>query len=107
MHWSSSPDHRAVFTAHERERRRERIRAEMDRQAIDVLVVLPQWLIDDALYVANQSGAVAFPLRGEPTLIIGGEGSNVAPGAEGWIADRHLARFHTGAVWRGRRRAAE
>ncbi|MBV8715963.1 MAG: hypothetical protein JOZ65_12950, partial [Chloroflexi bacterium] len=78
MHWSSSPEHRAVFTAHERERRWERIRQGMDAVGLDLLVVLPQWLIDDALYVANQSGAVVFPLTGEPTLIIGGEGSNVA-----------------------------
>ncbi|MBV9329747.1 MAG: M24 family metallopeptidase [Chloroflexi bacterium] len=91
MHWSSSPANRATFTAHERERRWRRLREEMDRQGIDVLVVLPQWLIDDALYVANQSGAVVFPLTGEPTLIIGGEGSNVATAAEGWIADRRSA----------------
>ncbi|MBV8714763.1 MAG: M24 family metallopeptidase, partial [Chloroflexi bacterium] len=58
---------------------------------LDLLVVLPQWLIDDALYVANQSGAVVFPLTGEPTLIIGGEGSNVATAADGWIANRRSA----------------
>jgi Xaa-Pro aminopeptidase len=91
MHWSSSPEHRAVFTAHERDRRWERIRAEMDARGIDVLVVLPQWLVDDALYVANQSGAVVFPLKGDPILIIGGEGSNVAAQAEGWIVDRRSA----------------
>jgi Xaa-Pro dipeptidase len=63
----------------------------MERQRLDLLVVLPQWLFDDALYVANQSGAVIFPRDPEPTLLIGGEGSKVAIASDGWIADRRSA----------------
>ncbi len=58
---------------------------------VDLLLVVSQWMAEDALYLANQNGAVVFPLEGEPALIVGGEGSNRALTGEGWIADRSSA----------------
>jgi hypothetical protein len=101
MHWSAAPEHRAAFTAHQRERRWQRIRAEMERQRLDVLVVLPQWLVDDALYVASQSGAVIFPREGEPMLLIGGEGSNLAIASDRGPPQRHAPRLDPRGVRRG------
>jgi Xaa-Pro aminopeptidase len=91
MHWSSSPSLRTGFTTEERDRRWKRVRDSMARAHVDLLVVLSQWMAEDALYLANQNGAVVFPLEGEPALIVGGEGSNRALTGEGWIADRSSA----------------
>ena len=91
MHWSSSPTLRSGFTTEERDRRWTRVRESMRTAGVDLLVVLSQWMPEDALYLANQSGAVLFPLEGEPALIVGGEGSNRALTGDGWIADRSSA----------------
>ena len=91
MHWSSSPTLRSAFSVEERDRRWRRVREEMVKANVDLLLVLSQWMAEDALYLANQTGAVVFPLDGEPALIVGGEGSNRALSGEGWIADRSSA----------------
>jgi Xaa-Pro dipeptidase len=91
MHWSSSPVNRHPFSLAERDRRWKRVREEMARRQVDLLVVLPQWSEEDALYLANQFGIVFFPVEGEPSLIIGGEASNLQVSFESWIADRGSA----------------
>jgi Xaa-Pro dipeptidase len=91
MHWSASPDTPPGFTLRERDRRWRRLRELMAAQHVDLLLVFPQWMVEDALYVANIAGVVIFPLAGEPTLIIGGEDSNLIVEREGWIADRRSA----------------
>ena len=92
MHWSSSPENRYPFTLAERDRRWQRLRDEMARQRVDLLVVLPQWSEEDALYVANQFGVVFFPLEGDPSLIIGGEASNLQVSFDSWIRQRLAVR---------------
>jgi len=91
MHWSSSPENRHGFTVEERDHRWTRVRQLMAKQGVDLLIALPQWLQEDSLYLANEVGVVLFPLEGEPSLIIGGEGSNRAVAADGWIKDRGSA----------------
>ncbi|HEX6513386.1 MAG TPA: M24 family metallopeptidase [Chloroflexota bacterium] len=91
MHWSSSPDNRRGFTMEERDRRWKAVREQMVTHGVDVLMALPQWLSEDAMYLANQVGVVIFPLEGEPSLIVGGEGSNRAVASDGWITDRSSA----------------
>ncbi|MBV8087715.1 MAG: aminopeptidase P family protein [Chloroflexi bacterium] len=91
MHWSSSPENRRGFTMEERDRRWKGVREQMSKQGVDVLLALPQWLTEDAMYLSNQVGVVIFPVDSDPALIIGGEGSNRAVSAEGWIQDRSSA----------------
>ena len=91
MHWASSPELEQYFTTEERDRRWARIREAMDARGIDLLVALPQWMVEDSLYLANETGAVLFPLVGDPAIIIGGEGSDRAVKQKGWIGDRASA----------------
>lgn len=92
MDWSSSPELDKLFDTQERDRRWSRVRELMGQQGVDLLLVFPQWLPEDALWLANETGVVVFPAEGEPALIKGGEGSDRAAGrAEGWIADRGSA----------------
>jgi Xaa-Pro dipeptidase len=76
------------FTLAERDRRWTRIRGLMAEQAIDVLVIPNEWLTSDSLYIADTTGVTIFPREGEPTLIVGGEASNLAIRQPGWIEDR-------------------
>jgi Xaa-Pro dipeptidase len=91
LHWSSAPENRRGFDLAERDRRWHKVRHEMAARGIDLLIALPQWMSEDALYLAGQVGIVIFPLEGEPSLLIGGEGSNRAVASDGWIADRGSA----------------
>ncbi|MBV9119126.1 MAG: aminopeptidase P family protein [Chloroflexi bacterium] len=91
MHWSSSPENRHPFTHQERDRRWRRLREEMAKEHVDVLVVLPQWSEEDALYTANQWGIVILPLEREPALVIGGESSAMQVRSASWIDDRSSA----------------
>ena len=63
----------------------------MSQSGIEVLLVLPQWLPEDAIWLANEIAAVIFPLTDPPVLIKGGEGSNRAISQEGWIEERYSA----------------
>lgn len=57
----------------------------MALQRVDVLVAFPQWVAGDALYLADRTGAVVFPLQGNPTLIAGRADPNPSP--RSWIQD--------------------
>ncbi|WP_286274922.1 M24 family metallopeptidase [Mycobacterium antarcticum] len=87
----SAPGDAPAFDTAERDRRWGRIRKEMAEQGIDLLVVLPESNADDVLYVAQEMGAVLFPLDGDPWIVIGGEDSNLAVARHGWIDQRTSA----------------
>lgn len=74
-----------TFTLDERDRRWARIRELMGQQGVDILIVFPQWMAGDALYVANRTGAVIFPAVGDPMLISPRPEPN--PPASAWIRD--------------------
>src|SRR3954470_11350052 len=85
----TSPTARPQFDERERDRRWEIIRQQMGEREIDLLVALPQWMNPDALYLANEPGAVVFPLEGEPWIVLGGEDSHRAVDRPGqWITQR-------------------
>ncbi|MBV9119425.1 MAG: aminopeptidase P family protein [Chloroflexi bacterium] len=91
MHWSSSPENRRGLDIQERDHRWKKIRQEMSKLGVDILVTMPQWMGEDSLYLAGEAGIVIFPLEGEPALLIGGEGSNRFLKQDGWIKDRGSA----------------
>jgi Xaa-Pro dipeptidase len=82
------PINEPPFTLVERDRRWALMRQLMAERGIDVLVVLPEWLTSDAMYIADTHGATVFPCDDEPTLILGGEASNIAVTQPSWIEDR-------------------
>lgn len=73
------------LTLADRDRRWAKLRALMGERDVDALVVLPRWLVGDALFVANSPNAVVFPLEGEPTMVALRPARQPAPNA--WIAD--------------------
>ncbi|MEU2282945.1 M24 family metallopeptidase [Streptomyces sp. NPDC013178] len=75
----------------ERDWRWNRVRAEMRARGIDLLIALPESNPTDVLYLANEPGAVLFPLEDDPVILLGGEGSGLAADREGWIAQRESA----------------
>ncbi|MEZ0353738.1 M24 family metallopeptidase [Mycobacterium sp. pR1184] len=60
----------------------------MAQEGVELLIVLPQWINSDALYVADTEGVTLLPLSGDPVLILGGESSNYAVEVPHWIDDR-------------------
>lgn len=88
MDWSSAPELPKPFNLDERDRRWSVVKDAMSEAGVDLLLVLPQWLPEDAIWLSNEIAAVIFPLTAAPVLIKGGEGSNRAVGQEGWIEDR-------------------
>lgn len=88
----------------ERDRRWRRVRAGMADSGIDLLIVLPEWETTDARYLAQEAGAVLFPLEGDPWIVIGGEDSHLALSRTAWIEQRSSAtttgsnRFSYGAA---------
>lgn len=82
------PINEPVFSKAERDRRWERLRVLMDAEGVELLVVLPQWLDSDAMYVADNAGVTLFPITGDPILILGGESSSDAVNVPQWIDDR-------------------
>ncbi|WP_344859768.1 M24 family metallopeptidase [Amycolatopsis ultiminotia] len=75
----------------ERNWRWARVRNEMRKRDIDLLIALPESNSTDVHYLANEQGAVLFPLAGEPSILLGGEDSNLAVDRQGWIEDRESA----------------
>jgi Xaa-Pro aminopeptidase len=80
-----------VFSLDERDRRWARVRAEMDGRGIDLLVVLPQAIPTDVLWLAQELGAVLFPSESHPWIVLGGEDSHLAVERAGWIGQRSSA----------------
>lgn len=72
----------------ERDRRWERVRAAMEEHGIDLLIALPEPSAIDVRYLAQEGGAVLFPLEGDPWIIVGGEDSHLAVAREAWIEQR-------------------
>lgn len=82
------PIYEPMFSKAERDRRWACLRELMDAEGVELLVVLPQWLDSDAMYVADNAGITIFPLSGDPILILGGESSSDAVEVPQWIDDR-------------------
>ncbi|TCN44191.1 Xaa-Pro aminopeptidase [Kribbella orskensis] len=72
----------------ERDLRWGRVRAAMGEQGIDLLIVLPESDATDARYLAQEAGAVLFPLEGDPWIVIGGEDSHLALTRKAWMDQR-------------------
>src|SRR5262245_16670667 len=81
----------AAFSLDERDRRWARVRSAVGEYGIDLLVVLPQAIPTDVRYLAQELGAVLFPVQGEPWIVLGGEDSHLAVERDGWIAQRSSA----------------
>jgi len=77
-----------MFSRGERDRRWARLRQLMSEEGVELLIVLPQWITSDSLYIADTAGVTIFPLDGDPVLILGGEHSNHAVEQPHWIEDR-------------------
>ncbi|QFG21318.1 M24 family metallopeptidase [Actinomadura sp. WMMB 499] len=79
----------------ERDRRWARVRTGMAERGIDLLIALPENVVSmdaiDARYLAEEVGAVLFPLEGDPRILVGGEDSHLAMGREAWIEQRTSA----------------
>jgi Xaa-Pro dipeptidase len=82
------PINEPMFSRSERDRRWARLRELMAQEGVELLIVLPQWINSDALYVADTEGVTLLPLSGDPVLILGGESSNYAVEVPQWIDDR-------------------
>ncbi len=82
------PINEPPFTTAERDRRWRVLRGLMEEQAIEVLIVVNEWLTSDSLYIADTHGTTIFPRDEEPTLILGGEASNLAVEQPSWVSDR-------------------
>ena len=92
MAQTKAPAKKPKLDEDERDRRWKLIREGMSKQGIDLLVTVPQWMNVDSLYVANEPGAVIFPLEGEPWIVLGGEDSHRAVDRPGqWITQRSSA----------------
>ena len=88
------------FTIEERDRRWQVVRTLMDAQGIDLLLLFPQFVPGDAVWIANQPGAVIFPRDGEPQILLGGEDSAIErERPPGWIADRRFVGLANGVHW--------
>jgi Xaa-Pro aminopeptidase len=85
------PINEPMFSVAERDRRWARLRELMGEAGIELLIVAPEWINSDALYIADTAGVTIFPLDGDPILILGGEGSSEAVKQPSWIDDRTSA----------------
>jgi len=83
------PINEPMFSRAERDRRWASLRTLMAAEQVEVLVVLPQWIDSDAMYIADNAGATVFPIDGDPILLLGGESSGDAVSVPQWIDDRH------------------
>ena len=98
-----APINEPMFSVTERDRRWARLRELMSEAGIELLIVTPEWINSDALYLADTAGVTIFPLDGDPILILGGEGSSEAVRQPSWIDDRMSATaFGSNAVEYGR-----
>lgn len=98
-----APINEPMFSVTERDRRWARLRELMSEAGIELLIVTPEWINSDALYLADTAGVTIFPLDGDPILILGGEGSSEAVTQPSWIDDRMSATaFGSNAVEYGR-----
>jgi Xaa-Pro dipeptidase len=88
MYGVPQPLHEPAFSLAERDRRWAVIRTLMEERGLDVIVVLPEWLTSDAMYIADTHGVTIFPREDEPTLILGGEASNLAVLQPSWVENR-------------------
>lgn len=86
-----APINEPMFSTVERDRRWGRLRALMDEEGVELLIVLPAWVTSDSLYIADTIGVTIFPREGDPILILGGEHSNYAVERPHWIDDRMSA----------------
>lgn len=86
-----APINEPMFSTVERDRRWGRLRALMDKEGVELLIVLPAWVTSDSLYIADTVGVTIFPRDGDPILILGGEHSNYAVKRPYWIDDRMSA----------------
>jgi Xaa-Pro dipeptidase len=97
------PINEPMFSTAERDRRWARLRELMADVGVELLIVLPQWMNSDSLYISDTEGVTIFPLEGDPILILGGESSNYAVEVPQWIDDRITAtEFGSTAVEYGR-----
>jgi Xaa-Pro dipeptidase len=78
-------------TTCERDRRWALLRELLAGASLDALIAFPQWLGDDALYLAGEPGIVVFPVNAGPSILLTGEGSDRAVRRPGWITDRASA----------------
>ncbi|SFO37143.1 Metallopeptidase family M24 [Actinomadura madurae] len=83
-----APVNEPMFTLAERDRRWARLRELMDAEGVELLIVLPESITSDSLYIADTAGVTIFPRAGDPVLILGGESSNLAVERPQWIEDR-------------------
>jgi Xaa-Pro dipeptidase len=98
-----APINEPMFSVAERDRRWARLRELMSEAGVELLIVSPEWINSDALYIADTAGVTIFPLDGDPILILGGEGSSEAIQQQSWIDDRISATvFGSNAVEYGR-----
>lgn len=81
------PVNEPMFSLDERDRRWARLRELMDEDGVDLLIVLPESITSDSLYIADTAGVTLFPRDGDPVLILGGESSNYAAEQPQWIED--------------------
>ena len=58
-----APINEPMFSRSERDRRWVRLRQLMAQEGVELLIVLPQWINSDALYVSDTEGVTLFPLR--------------------------------------------
>jgi Xaa-Pro aminopeptidase len=77
-----------MFSTAERDRRWARLKELMAAEGIGLLVVLPQWIDSDAMYIADNAGITIFPVDGDPVLVLGGESSADAVDVPQWVDDR-------------------
>src|SRR5258708_25249367 len=75
----------------ERDRRWGRVRAAMEEHGIDLLIVLPESDATDGRYLAQEAGAVLFPLEGDPWIVLGREDSHLPLARPAWIGQRTSA----------------
>jgi Xaa-Pro dipeptidase len=85
------PVNEPMFSRAERDRRWTRLRELMDEDGVELLIVLPESITSDSLYIADTAGVTIFPRDGDPILILGGESSNFAVEQPHWIEDRMSA----------------
>ncbi|MTD52944.1 M24 family metallopeptidase [Amycolatopsis pithecellobii] len=82
-----APINEPMFSREERDRRWARLRELMDADGVELLIVLPESITSDSLYIADTAGVTIFPRDGDPILILGGESSNFAARQRLWIED--------------------
>jgi hypothetical protein len=82
------PIHEPMFSLAERDRRWARLRELMGDADVELLIVLPESITSDSLYIADTAGVTIFPREGDPVLILGGPQSDFAAEQPQWVEDR-------------------